>query len=142
MSGNLAFDVNYDLWKTYDYTGSGSEYLNLADGRYVYGKKRAGGMDPCTGIIKSEPKTHCGLYFVEYGDNGANGYNLVDSFTVDESKKRVKIEDLKFYVSGDSITTSQKVMLKFDLSLIPRIGISQNIANGTKLHIQTTVSER
>jgi len=115
MTGGLTFDPNYDLWKKYDYTGSGSEYLNLTRG----------------------------LYFVDYSDNGENGYNLVDSFIKDESRKRVKVEDLKFFVSGDDTTTSQKVMIKFDLALIPRIGgVSQNIASTTKLHIQTTLSER
>ena len=143
MTGGLAFDPNYDLWKKYDYTGSGSEYLNLTHGRYVYGIKRSGGMDPCTGTSKSDPKMHCGLYFVDYSDNGENGYNLVDSFIKDESRKRVKVEDLKFFVSGDDTATSQKVMIKFDLALIPRIGgVSQNIASTTKLHIQTTLSER
>ncbi|NRH21298.1 type II secretion system protein [Candidatus Gracilibacteria bacterium] len=142
MTGELAFDPGYDLWKKYDYTGSGSEYLNLTHGRYVYGKKRTGGMDPCTGTNKTEPKIHCGFYFVDYADNGENGYNLVDSFTNDESKKRVKIEDFKFFFSGDETSTAQKVMIRFDLSLIPRLGVSQNLASGTKLHIQTTISER
>jgi type II secretory pathway pseudopilin PulG len=35
-------------WSKDDYTGSGSEYLNLKNGRYVYGAKKSGGMDPCT----------------------------------------------------------------------------------------------
>lgn len=139
-----AFDItnSYTPWYKYNYTWWGNEYINLNTGRYIYGKKSSTGMESCDGIRKTDPKIHCGLYFVEYNDNGTNGYNIVDSFTVDESKKRVKIEDLKFYISGDSINTSQKVMIKFDLSLIPRIGVSQNLANGTKLHIQTTISER
>lgn len=66
----------------------------------------------------------------------------MDSFTNDESKKRVKIEDFKFFFSGDETSTAQKVMIRFDLSLIPRLGVSQNLASGTKLHIQTTISER
>ncbi len=41
FSGEVAFDTNYDPWKTYDYSGSGSEYLNLENGRYVYGIKRS-----------------------------------------------------------------------------------------------------
>lgn len=99
-------------------------------------------MDTCSGARKSDPKIHCGLYFLDYSDNGANGYNLVDSFNPDESRKRVKIEDLKFYVSGDSINTSRKVLLNFTLSLMPRNGISPNLVSTTKLHIQTTISER
>lgn len=99
-------------------------------------------MDTCSDTRKSDQKIHCGLYFVEYSDNGANGYNLVDSFNPDENRKRVKIEDLKFYVSGDGINTSRKVTMNFYLSLMPRNGISQNLANTTKLHIQTTLSAR
>ena len=29
MSGDIAFDANYDPWKSYNYIGSGSEFLNL-----------------------------------------------------------------------------------------------------------------
>ncbi|MBC7503721.1 prepilin-type N-terminal cleavage/methylation domain-containing protein [Candidatus Gracilibacteria bacterium] len=139
---NTAFDTNYALWKSYDYTGLGSEYLNLMSGRYVYGAKKISGMDPCIGTKKTDPGTHCGLYYVEYSDNGAAGYNLVDSYTPDESRKRVKIEDMRFYVSGDGLTTSRKVMMRLDLSLMPRNGISQSLVSTTKLHIQTTISER
>lgn len=135
----------HDPWRKYDYIGSGSEYLNLIHWRYVYGVKKVGsvgGMDTCTGSRKTDPRIHCGLYFLDYSDNGTNGYNLVDSFNPLESQKRVKIEDLKFYVSGDSINTSRKVLLNFTLSLMPRNGISANLVSTTKLHIQTTISER
>ncbi len=142
MTGDTYFDTNYDLWKRYDYTGSGSEYLNLSNGRYVYGAKKTNGIDRCTWIRKTDPKIHCGLYFIEYGDNGSNGYNLVDSFNPDEERKRVKIEDLKFYISGDSRSTSRKVLVDFTLILMAKNGISANLANSTKLHIQTTISER
>ena len=59
MTGDLAFDTNYDPWKRYDYTGSGSEYLNLNNGRYVYGVKTHLGMDSCSGTRKIDPKIHC-----------------------------------------------------------------------------------
>ncbi len=142
----LPFDTNYDLWRSYDYTLSGSEYLNLNNGRYVYGKKNSTGMTPCIDTsnekIKTDPKIHCGLYLVDYADNGTNGYNLVDSFTPEESRKRVKISNLRFYISGDGITTAHKIVLSMDLALIPRNGISANLASTTTLHIQTTISER
>ncbi|MBX9809110.1 type II secretion system GspH family protein [Candidatus Gracilibacteria bacterium] len=142
MTGDTMFDNGYNPWKTYNYLGSGSEYINLKNGRYVYGIKRAGGMDPCTGVLKTDPKIHCGLYFVEYSDNGANGYNLVDSINPIESRKRVKVSDLKFYVSGDGINTTRKVLLNFSLELMPRNGFSPEFVSATKLHIQTTISER
>ncbi len=50
FSGSASeFDIthSYDFWSKNDYTGSGSEYLNLKNGRYVYGARKAGGMDPC-----------------------------------------------------------------------------------------------
>ena len=72
----------------------------------------------------------------------SDAFNLVDSFVPDEGKKRVKIEDLKFYISGDGITTEKKVTLVFTLALMPRIGIPPSLVNETRLHIQTTISER
>ena len=135
----------HDQWLSYDYTASGSEYLNLDNGRYVYGKKNTIGMIPCIDSsaenTKTDPRVHCGLYLVNYDDNGSLGYNLVDSFTPDESRKRVKITGLRFYVSGGE-GTAHKVLLSMDLALIPRSGISANLASTTTLHIQTTISER
>ena len=136
----------HDQWLSYDYTASGSEYLNLNNGRYVYGAKKTGGIDPCidttSNFIKTDPRIHCGLYLINYTDNGSLGYNLVDSFTPDESRKRVKIANLRFYVSGDGVSTAHKVLLSMDLALIPRNGISAALASTTTLHIQTTISER
>ena len=134
----------HDQWLSYDYTGSGSEYLNLNNWRYVYGTKKTGipgWIDECIWNKKSDPRIHCGLYLLSYDDNGSLGYNLVDSFIPDENKKRVKISNLRFYVSGGEGTTP-KVLLSMDLALIPRNGISATLASTTTLHIQTTISER
>ena len=136
----------HNQWLSYDYTSSGSEYLNLNNGRYIYWTKKTGipgWIDECTWIKKTDPKIHCGLYLVSYSDDtGELGYNLVDSFTAEESRKRVKITNLAFYVSGDVIGTAQKVLLSMDLALMPRNGISAALASTTTLHIQTTISER
>ena len=136
-------------WNKYDYSGSGSEYLNLNNGRYVYGKKSGDNLVECidttTQNRKTDPRIHCGLYFIDYSMTGiARAYNLVDSFTPDEDKKRVKITNLRFYVSGDgqSPGTAHKVLLSKDLALIPRNGISAALSSTTTLHIQTTISER
>lgn len=134
-------------WNRYDYSGSGSEYLNLNNGRYVYGKKNGDNLTECINTTtenrKTDPRIHCGLYFIDYSPTGiARAYNLVDSFTPLESKKRVKITNLRFYVSGDGVNTAHKVMLSMDLALIPRNGISATLASMTVLHIQTTISER
>ncbi len=141
-----SFDINYDPWRSYDYSGSGSEYLNLNNGRYVYGKKNTTGIMPCidtpTQQTKTDSRIHCGLYLVDYADNGLSSYNLVDSFTPLESRKRVKVSNLKFYISGDGISTAHKVLLSMDLTLIPMSGLSTTFVSNTSLHIQTTLSER
>ena len=111
---------------------------------YIYGKKVPLGssftVDHCNIADKMNPKVLCGLYLVENKD-WTNAYNLVDSFIPEESKKRVKIEDFRFYISGNEYT-SKKVMMNFTLSLMPRIGVPESIVNTTKLQIQTTISER
>ena len=84
-------------------------------------------MTPCIDTssekTKTDPKIHCGLYLVSPGDNGKDGFNLVDSFVPKDENKRVKIEDMKFYISGDGVTTEKKVTLVFTLVLMPRIGV-------------------
>lgn len=144
LSGSaVRFDNEYDLWSSdFDYTGSWRELLNLTNGRYVYGQKTSLGMDRCTSDIQQNTQKHCGLYFVAYGDNGESGYNLVDSFVPDDSKKRVKIEYLRFYVSGDESTTGYKVTLNMKIALVPKVGISKELAKNSKLHIQTTMTPR
>lgn len=76
------------------------------------------------------------------GSDYSNAFNLVDSFIPEETKKRVKIEDLKFYVSGDGKNTEKKVTLVFVLALMPRIGIPEGLIGETRLRIQTTISEQ
>jgi type II secretory pathway pseudopilin PulG len=46
-------------WMKNDYIGSGSEYLNLKTGRYVYGARKLGGIDPCIGDKKIRQDIHC-----------------------------------------------------------------------------------
>ncbi len=80
----------------------------------------------CDSNAKNDPKTHCGLYTVDWGSSGMNRdvvYNLVDSFRKEEDQKRVKISDLKFYITGDKEDngTARKVTLKMTLELIPRV---------------------
>lgn len=141
--------VWHDLWRSSDYSGQGGAILGVGTNRrYIYGKKIPSGtsytLDYCTDADKANPKTLCGLYLVE--DHGAgyvwaDAYNLVDSFIPEEEKKRVKIEDFRFYISWDE-STGKKVMMNFTLSLLPRIGVPAPLVNSTKLHVQTTISER
>lgn len=143
---NIGFDVNYDPWKSYNYTEEGSEFMSILwRWVYVYGKKTETWMVPCADSpsenTKTDTKIHCGLYFVLPWDNGKDAYNLVDSFIMDESKKRVKIQDLKFYISGWDWTT-KKVTLVMTLTLMPRVWVPASMLENTKLQIQTTISER
>ena len=98
-------------------------------------------MSICTDIDKKDPKIHCGLYKV-IGTDYASAFNLVDSFIPKDEEKRVKIEDLKFYISGDGLSTEKKVTLVFTLALMPRVGLPPALISDTRLHVQTTISER
>jgi prepilin-type N-terminal cleavage/methylation domain-containing protein len=139
-----AFDPNYPWWAWYSYT-DGSEYINIGNKwRYVYGVKIPTGMLPCIDSVelrKTNPAIHCGLYYVPEGDNGANAMNLIDTFVPDEDKKRVKVESFRFYITGKE-DALKKVTVSFTLALMPKIGVPRNFINSTKIHIQTTMSER
>jgi hypothetical protein len=107
--------------------------------KYIYGKRTAPDiLQDCTPADQSNQTIHCGLYIT---DNSGSYYDLVDSFVPDEAKKRVKIEDLSFSISGGT-GTADKVTLNFTLALMPRIGVPTSLIGSTKLHIQTTLSER
>lgn len=132
------FDPSYDLWKNTGYSWEGSEVLWVwSDHIYAYWRKSDVWLDPCDELSAKNPKIHCWLYLVTDWEN----YNLVDSFIPDETKKRVKIESLRFYVTGDD-KTAKKVTLNFTLALLPRIWVPTSLISTTKLHIQTTFSER
>lgn len=59
----------HNPWRKNDYSGSGSEYLNLNNGVYVYGHKTNAGIVECVDTVtekrKSSAKIHCGLYFIK-----------------------------------------------------------------------------
>jgi hypothetical protein len=108
MSGVSIPSHAYTYWNGgSDYTQSGTEILGIGDGNriYIYGKKNNADpyLVPCEGSIKTDPKIHCGLYVVDGFNTLTPGYkdafNLVDSFIPDEDKKRVKIENFRFYLS-------------------------------------------
>jgi hypothetical protein len=144
------FDPSYPLWNGYDLI-TGSEYLNIKSLpliRYIYGKKTPMGISPCSdnygGSVertRSDSRVHCGLYRV-VGNDYVGSMNLVDSFIPDELKKRVKITNMRFYVSGDGIKTEKKVTLVLSLRLMTRTGIPSSLVSETEQHIQTTISER
>lgn len=121
----------------------GTEVLGINGGRkYIYGKKTVSGIDPCTPEDRKNPKMHCWLYLHEPSAiDYTKDENLVDSFILDDTKKRVKVSDLRFYISGDEFT-EKKVTLVFTLSLMERSGLKRSLAEATSMTIQTTLSER
>lgn len=140
-------EYNYTYWNSIDYSGSGAEILGIGNGDdfYLYGKKNTTTtpitIDSCNNTDKADKNTHCWLYYVK-NNNYVDAFNLVDSFIPEEEKKRVKIEDMKFYISGDGVTTEKKVTLVFTLALMPRVGVPASMIGQTRLHVQTTISER
>ena len=66
----------------------------------------------------------------------------MDSFVPEEEKKRVKVEGMRFYLSGDGIHAEKKFTLVFTLALMPRIGVPPSMVSETRLHVETTISER
>ena len=145
--------ASYELWANPDYTASWGELLAVGSESapifgYFFGSKSGTTLPvqlvPCTSEYKNDIRTHCGLYRIPWKDGSwkwDESLNLADSFIPDESKKRVKIEDLKFFISWNDFT-AKKVTLNFTLSLMPRIGVPQNLIGSTKLRVQTTISER
>jgi hypothetical protein len=107
LSGSVSVPMTTNIyWDSTDgYKIDGKEILGIGDGDtvYLYGKRSGAFIDECRPLDKSDLKTHCGLYLVKAFNTSSPGYadawNLVDSFVPEESKKRVKIEDMKFYVS-------------------------------------------
>lgn len=109
-------------WNTHSYSMSGGEILSVNGSRlYIFGQKTNTGLVPCTDTKKNDPKENCGIYLVESG-NYTNALNLADSFVPDESKKRVKIRNATFFVSGNE-TTEKKVTMIITLTLANASGV-------------------
>jgi hypothetical protein len=149
LSGSVAAPGNSPYWDSAEwYMWDGKEILGIWDGNrvYIYGKKVGAWINPCTPADQAKATIHCGLYMVNNFNSGTPGYsdawNLVDSFIPEEGKKRVKIQNMKFYVSWDGISTERKVTLVFTLVLMPRIGVPNMDVSESKLKVQTTISER
>jgi type II secretory pathway pseudopilin PulG len=123
---------SYDGWANPDMTGSGGEMFALGTDdapvvAYFYatssGTMSDGQIKPCVGELKSDSTTHCGLYRIPRQGTGwdwQNRVNMVDTFIPEEEKKRVKMTDFAVYISGGDFT-QKKIMIRFSLSLMPRI---------------------
>ena len=144
-----------DLWKNPTYL-SGWEILTIGSESsvfrsYFYGKKVGATLSLCTPIEKKDSVTECWLYSMpstifaltdSLDPDFSQAFNIVDSFIPEEQKKRVKIDDLKFYISWDGNTTEKKVTIVMSLVLMPRIGVPLVWLSEGRLRVQTTISER
>lgn len=117
---------------------------------FIYWKKDNSnpGVSPCSEDDKKNPEISCGLFLAtekpKSDPNEATDYNyfnLVDSFRENENEKRVKINDLKFEISGWE-NDVKKVTLKMTVSLTKKSWVPNSLINGSKMEIQTTISER
>ncbi len=128
-------------WNTHMYSQSWGEILSVNGSRiYIFGQKNSTWIVPCTEVKKNNPKEICGIYLVEWR-NYANALNLADSFIPDESKKRVKIRNATFFVSGNDLTEN-KVTMIFTLTLTNQSGVKGEYLANSDFTIQTTISER
>lgn len=108
---------------------------------FVYGQKSDNTMSTCEPGQINNLQYHCGLYFVtKTSGESDNIVNLVDAF-MPEDKKRVRITDLKFYISGGD-DDAKKVTLKMTLELMARGGVPPSLVRASKMELQTTFSER
>lgn len=105
---------------------------------FVYGKvNNVNALVPCD--FQADPQAKCGLYLWDM--ETSSYYNLVDSFRADEKQKRVRITDLRFYISGGDNEVN-KVTLKMTLELAPGVGVPDSLIRSSKMEVQTTFSER
>ncbi len=148
MTGSTLLSA-YVPWNNPTYS-DGSEILWIWDGtkKYVYGIKELvwvnWTVNPCDAPRKNDPREHCWLYEIigSSAQSYQDAFNLVDSFIPEESKKRVKIRDLRFFISWDGVKTERKVTLVFTLTLMPRIGVPNLSVENSTLSVQTTITAR
>ncbi len=136
----------YPLWMENHYTGSGNEILIMSGGtnvRYIYGKKTAGTLEPCNEDERKDTSEtfRCSLYLVENNDY-QNSIDLIDMYRIDPKEKRVRLENMRFYISGQDQIMEGKVTLVMTLALTRKSGISGMFLEETKIRLQTTISER
>ena len=64
---------------------------------------------------------------------------MVDAFREDDTRKRVKISDLQFLVSGEE-NGVKKLTVTISLELMKKAGIPNSLIGSTKMRVQTTIS--
>ena len=144
--GTKETDTQWNDNSTANYLGDGNNVLHIRkvnpDGSqavshtYYYGKIDWW-IQACSDDDKNNTEKYCGLVYYD----GTTQYDLVDSFRSEQESKRVKITDLKFYVTGGD-QDANKVTLKMTLELTARAGVPPSLIRSTKMEVQTTFSER
>ena len=133
-------------WETNQYFGSGNEALYITGWQnrsYIFWKQTPSGLEPCTEQEKKAKNTsiRCSLFLVRNSDY-IHAIDLIDPYRPNAWEKRVKIEDIRFYISWQPEIMEPKVTIVTTLMLTKKSGISWLFIDSTRTTLQTTISER
>ncbi len=125
--------------KTNNYTGSGNQILAIRGGDKYYPMMAngVGVIVQCTTVDQQNPLKHC---YVGREDSSGNRKAISDA--------RVRIENVRFFLSGDAgegVTNQSqegKVTLVLSLGIENTAGVNSELAKHTHMSIQTTISEK
>ena len=133
-------DFNYYTSTTEgnNYTGSGNTLLAIYGNEQYFAMKEntTGTIEQCKDVDLQNPLTHCYI-----GRKSGSTYKYL-------SDKRVRVENIRFFLSGNpsNTLTNESQEWKATIILTLRIentaGVSSEIAKSSQMTIQTTISEK
>lgn len=138
---NVGMNLQIPGW-TNEYTNSGNtDFYTNANIHYIFWVRKGDTITPCYSDAQ------CSLFRADtiIPDPYKNALNMVDIFTPDDANKRVKITNLRFFISWDSSQWSMdepKVTIIATLALTEKSWVTKSLRDGLALTIQTTISER
>lgn len=138
---NVGMNLQIHGW-TNEYTNSGNtDFYTNANIHYIFWVRNGGTITPC------DSDAQCSLFRADtiILDPYKNALNMVDIFTPDDVNKRVKITNLRFFISWDSSQGSMdepKVTIIATLALTEKSWVTKSLRDGLAITIQTTISER
>lgn len=135
---DLSYYDNSHVNRTNNYSGSGNSILAIRWGdKYYLMTDRGSWPTICNEIEQKDPLIHCYI-----GKEDITGTRKAIS------DERVRIENIRFFLSGntgESLTNlgqEGKVTLILSIGIENGVGVSSDIAKGTRMSIQTTISEK
>ncbi len=125
--------------KTNNYSGSGNSILAIRgwDKYYPMKADTLGSIVRCSDEDEKNPKIHC---YIGKEDTVGNRKAISD--------KRVRIENIRFFISGDRGETITNQGVEWKATIVLGLGIentawvSMEIAKSTHMSIETTISEK